>query len=175
VAKPNFIQLDRHVVEAMLAAKLSGSEYRALMLIVEEHLKHAGKDNGKLIVTQKDFINTGGIAHDSVAGAIRGLVAKGFIDVRGGEYNAGTGRRNHKVFTLAFLNGKRRDRNVSVLCQTEKQDKSQTGKQDHTQTGKQDHTAQTEKQDNYLEKDLPYPPNAVGQTDPTRSQHDVGG
>jgi DNA-binding MarR family transcriptional regulator len=166
VAKTNFLPLYRDVAKAMLASRLNGSEYRALMLIIVEHLKHAGKENGSLIVTQKDFINTGGIDHASVAGAIRGLVAKGFIAVKGGEYNAGTGRRNHLVFTLNILERKSRDRSISVLCQTENPHKVQTENPHHTQTENPHHTVQTENPHNYLDLGLPYPPDAVGQASP---------
>jgi hypothetical protein len=162
VGKPNFLPLYRHVVEAMLEARLNGSEYRALMLIVLEHLKQGGKENGNLIVTQENFIKAGRIDHASVAGAIRGLKAKSLIDFKGGEYNPGTGRRNHLAFTLNILTGKSLYRNISVPCQTEKPHKVQTENPHYTQTENPHYGVQTENPHNYLDLDLPYPPNAVG-------------
>ena len=115
MAKPNFLPLYRDVVEALLEAELSGSEYRALMMIVLEHLKHAGKENGKLVVIHADFAGLGGIDRKSVAGAIRGLEAKGFIEVKGGEYNPKTGRRHCLKFNLSFLDRTNTSQNFGSL------------------------------------------------------------
>jgi hypothetical protein len=171
----NFFRFYRSMFEAKLAARLTGSEGRALDLIIVEYLKHAGKDNGRLVVTQADFIKTGRIDKDSIAHALRGLVAKGFIAMRGGEYNPSTGRKNCHAFALAFLDNEGTYRKPSVLCRPGKPDK-EGGKSRITGTaGKPDNRGSAENPDNYLEEDLPLPSDAAGQASAPDAPPSQGG
>jgi DNA-binding MarR family transcriptional regulator len=165
MATDNFLKLHRDVAGAMLSARLTGSEYRALMLIIVEHLKHAGKENGNLIVTKANFIKGAGIDHDSVAGAIRSLEAKGFIEVKGGEYNPATGRKNCLSFTLAFMESKSGASTFRFSAGQE--NRTGPGRKTGLQAGRKNRTTgvQAGKPDYILEKDLPLPPDAGLPTD----------
>jgi hypothetical protein len=59
---------------------LSLSGHRAFSCLVIELAKHAGNDNGNLVVTFDDF-ETYGIHRHSIAPAIRELVALGFVEI----------------------------------------------------------------------------------------------
>jgi hypothetical protein len=59
---------------------LSQSAHRILSRIEIELYQHGGEDNGKLVVTYDHFVEYG-VDRDSIAPAIRELVALGFIEV----------------------------------------------------------------------------------------------
>jgi hypothetical protein len=107
----NFLPLWDDVLDSLLKHRLNG-----LGLIIREHLKRAGKENGNLLLTKQDFMKRAGIAHDSVAGTIRRLEAKGLIKTRGGDFNPGTGHRNHLRFTLTFRVSTKGTENPSFLA-----------------------------------------------------------
>ena len=54
---------------------------RALDRIIVEHMAHAGRENGGLIVTYDDFVSGGVGSRSGTARAIRILEALGFIEV----------------------------------------------------------------------------------------------
>src|SRR5262249_14985494 len=59
---------------------LTQSAHRILSRIEIELYQHGGEDNGKLVVTYDQFVEYG-VDRDSIAPAIRELVALGFIEV----------------------------------------------------------------------------------------------
>ena len=87
---------------AWFALAGSPSALRVLSRIQEEHMAHGGYENGKLPVTYENF-ETWGIRRDSIAGAIRELVALGFIEVTRRGYNGTAEKRTPSLYRLTFL------------------------------------------------------------------------
>ena len=75
-----FVAITRAILECPARRALSLAARRALEKIEIEHLVHGGKDNGKLPVTYRDF-EKWLVRPDTIASAIRELVALGFVEV----------------------------------------------------------------------------------------------
>jgi hypothetical protein len=80
---------------------LSPNGLRVIVRVMIEHMRHAGTENGNLIVTHDDFIDYG-IRRNSVADAIKNANASGFLDSRRGKRSYGKHRRP-TVHTLTWL------------------------------------------------------------------------
>jgi hypothetical protein len=85
---------------------LSLAALRVMARIESEHLAHAGTENGRLIVTFRQF-EEWGVHRDSVAPAIRELEALGFIEVteRGCAGNADSRKANRYRMTYRPAEG----------------------------------------------------------------------
>jgi hypothetical protein len=82
---------------------LSLSGHRVLDRLEIEHMRHAGKDNGKLPVTFADLVTHGIGDRNAIAPAIRECVALGFIEVtQRGRSGNGTFRKPNR-FRLTYL------------------------------------------------------------------------
>jgi hypothetical protein len=79
-----FVMLYLSFLENPALARLTVSAWRALRVLLIEHLEQGGRKNGNLVVTQEQF-EAAGIYHNGIAPAIRQLEAEGLIVVvRGG-------------------------------------------------------------------------------------------
>src|SRR5580692_2519204 len=75
-----WVAITRAMLESAARRALSLAARRVLERIEVEHLAHGGCENGKLPVTFKNFEDWG-IRPDSIASAIREVVALGFVEV----------------------------------------------------------------------------------------------
>lgn len=75
-----FIAHRREMLSSYAFAALSLAARRCLDRLEVEHMNHAGRENGNLIVTYADF-EAFGIRRSSVSAAIRELEALGFIEI----------------------------------------------------------------------------------------------
>jgi hypothetical protein len=75
-----FVPRPRSMLESEAYRSLSLSGHRVLARIELEHLKHAGKDNGRLPVTRRDFTEYG-IPARCVLNAKNELITKGFVRI----------------------------------------------------------------------------------------------
>ena len=82
---------------------LSLAAHRCLARIEIEHARHAGKNNGRLVVTYRDFVEYG-VCREAVAPALRELEALGLIQVteRGMAGNAEFRRPNKLRLTYRY-------------------------------------------------------------------------
>ena len=97
-----FVPHSQLLIESMAWRGMSSIERRVLERVEAEHLRHAGKENGNLVVTFDDF-NKSGIRRQSVAGAIRGLERRGLVrGVRSGR-DLENGKRLPTRYRLTFL------------------------------------------------------------------------
>jgi hypothetical protein len=98
-----FIMIRRIMLESPAWRVLSITARRALNAIEREHLRHAGKDNGKLIVTYKTLAEycLAGDQH-LISQALRELEALGFIVVKRGK-GGNAGRYEPNEFGLTYL------------------------------------------------------------------------
>ncbi len=95
-----WIWMDRALINSVAFKALSGNGLKVIFRILEEHMAHAGTQNGKLIVTHKQFKEFG-IRLASVAEAIREVEYFGFISVdRGIAYR---GSHEPNVYRLTWL------------------------------------------------------------------------
>lgn len=72
--------LSREMISSKAFRALSGNAYKVIFRLAEEHMAHGGTENGKLLVTHKQFADYG-IRLASVADAIREAEYFGFIVV----------------------------------------------------------------------------------------------
>lgn len=102
----------RSMLESPAYRVLSQSGHRLVARIELELCYHGGQDNGKLPVTNEDFVEYG-IHHASIAPATREAEALGFIEVteRGRGGNAEFRRPNLFRLTFAFTNRSERPTN----------------------------------------------------------------
>jgi hypothetical protein len=95
------------MVESPALRVLSRSAVLVMRRIEKEHMDHGGAENGRLIVTHRQFEDWG-VHRDSVSPAIREFVALGFGEItRPG--NAGVGGHGEaNRFRLTYVNDKHR-------------------------------------------------------------------
>jgi hypothetical protein len=100
-SEPSYIKLRREMLEAPGWRALTPAAKCVIERLIIEHMRHAGKDNGRLICTFDDFEEYG-IRRKSIAPAIRLAVELGFIHVtQAGWRSAGYRRPAH--YRLTFL------------------------------------------------------------------------
>jgi hypothetical protein len=78
--EPAYVKHRREMLESPAWRCLTLSAHRVLERLEIEHMRHAGQDNGKLIVTYNDLVAFG-LKRDSIAPAIRLLVEIGLIQI----------------------------------------------------------------------------------------------
>jgi hypothetical protein len=76
----NYIKRHRSLNESAAMAALTLAAHRVLLRLEIEHLRNAGKNNGKLICPYDDFVAFG-IRRHAIAPAIRLLVRVGLIEI----------------------------------------------------------------------------------------------
>jgi hypothetical protein len=91
-----WVKLPRHVVERMLAARLSLAAVRLVHFLMREHLRHGGKDNGLLQAPHRQLVAIG-ISAGLVASAILELEAARLIHCHR------RGSRVSNLFELTWL------------------------------------------------------------------------
>jgi hypothetical protein len=99
-----WISYPREMVESPALRVLSRAAILVMHRLEAEHLAHGGAENGRLIVTRRQFEDWG-IYHDSVAPAIRELEALGFAEVSKGHAGVG-GHGKANRFRLTYVNDK---------------------------------------------------------------------
>lgn len=91
-----FVKLTRDAVERMAAARFSLAAFRLVLFLVREHLRHGGKENGRLKGPHRQLVAFG-ISAGLVASAIRETERAGLV--RGHR----VGRRRATLFELTWL------------------------------------------------------------------------
>jgi hypothetical protein len=79
-ANPAFIMTRLVMLDSVAHWALKPIEARILAVIEIEHMRHGGVENGRLIVTRRQFEKRG-IPHKAIAPGLRALVALGFIEI----------------------------------------------------------------------------------------------
>lgn len=102
-----WISYSREMVESTALRVLNRSAVLAMRRLEAEHMAHGGAENGKLIVTHRQF-EEWGIHRDSVGPAIRELVALGFVEVTERSHAGGGGHGEANRFRLTYVNDKYR-------------------------------------------------------------------
>ncbi|KQT04091.1 hypothetical protein ASG50_17940 [Rhizobium sp. Leaf386] len=100
-----WLWLTRELINSEAFRALSGNAMKIVMRVGEEHMAHGGTDNGKLLVTHKQFAAYG-IRLASVAEAIREAEFFGFLAVdRGMAYKGGHEPNLYRLTWLGCHNG----------------------------------------------------------------------
>jgi len=93
VREPAYVKRRRELMESPAWGALTLAAIRVLERLEIELMKHAGKNNGRLIVTYDQFVEYG-VRRMSIASAIKLLVDVGLLEVpRKGWRSAGRDRR----------------------------------------------------------------------------------
>ena len=101
----NWVSYCRSMVESPALRVLSRAAHLIMHRLEAEHMMHGGAENGKLIVTRRQF-EEWGVHRDSVSPAIREVVALGFVEVtRNGHAGVG-GHGEANRFRLTYVNNK---------------------------------------------------------------------
>lgn len=96
----SWMWMSRDQINSVAFRALSGNAIKVIVRICEEHLAHGRLENGRLIVTHKQFAEFG-IREASVAEAIREAEFFGFINVdRGAAYKGG---HEPNIYRLTWL------------------------------------------------------------------------
>jgi hypothetical protein len=99
-----FVMIWSQLAERLARLDLSAAAHKALWRLVVEHCRHAGLENGALIVTHRQFEEIG-IRHGGVKPALDELAAAGLIGVtRSGRGRNGDGVPNR--YRITFLKAK---------------------------------------------------------------------
>ena len=100
-----WVGYSRNMVESPALRVLSRAAVLIMHRLEKEHMAHGGAENGKLVVTHRQF-EEWGIHRDFVGPAIRELVALGFVEIteKGHAGVGGHGEANR--FRLSYVNDK---------------------------------------------------------------------
>jgi hypothetical protein len=99
--EPPYVKLRMEMLCSPAWAALTPAAKCVIERLIIEHIRHAGKDNGKLICTHKDFAEYG-IRYPSIAPAIRLAVKLGFVEITQSGWRS-AGRRRAAQYRLTFL------------------------------------------------------------------------
>jgi hypothetical protein len=97
-----FLARPRQLVESPALRVLNLSAHLALMRIEVEHMSQGGAENGKLLITYKQF-EEWGIHSRFVASALRELKALGLIEVTRRGYSGAAGTHAPNLYRLTYL------------------------------------------------------------------------
>jgi hypothetical protein len=100
-SEPPYIKLRREMLEAPAWRALTPAAKCVIERLIIEHIRHAGKDNGRLICTYDD-LEQYGVRRMSIAPAIRLAVQLGFIRVTQIGWRS-AGYRRPAQYRLTFL------------------------------------------------------------------------
>jgi len=96
-----FVPHTRDLIESPAMRVLSGAGLKVLQRIELEHLRHGGRDNGRLVVPYEDFIAYGIRHFRTVSRGLREAEALGLIEIRRGRGGHGHARPN--LYRLTYL------------------------------------------------------------------------
>ncbi|WP_395831364.1 hypothetical protein [Elstera sp.] len=105
-----FVQVPRGVVQHILARRLSVNAYRIFMFLLEEHMSHAGTENGRLAAPYNQLEGLG-IRRNSIRPALLELIEAGLIRRTDEGY-----MRQIARYELTFLHTRDRETGVSVAA-----------------------------------------------------------
>lgn len=105
-----FVQVPRGVTRHILAWRLSVNAYRILMFLLEEHMSHAGTENGQLAAPYNQLEGLG-IRRNSIRPALSELIEAGLIRRTDEGY-----LRHLALYELTFLHTRDRETGVSVAA-----------------------------------------------------------
>jgi hypothetical protein len=94
----------RDMVESPALRVLNRAAALVMHRLEAEHMAHGGAENGKLVVTRRQF-EEWGVHRDSVGPAIRETVALGFVEVINGHAGVG-GHGEANRYRLTYVNDK---------------------------------------------------------------------
>jgi hypothetical protein len=100
-ANPAFIMTRLVMLDSDAYWALKPIERTVLAVIEIEHMRHGGVENGRLIVTRRQFEKRG-IPKDAIAPSIRALAALGFIELDRGAAGIGDLAQAHR-FRLTYV------------------------------------------------------------------------
>lgn len=100
----NYVTHYRALLESSAFRALSFAARRVLDRLEVEHLRHGGRENGQLICTYTDF-EQWGVRRGSIPGAIRELVALGFLEVVSQGRRSSAQFRAPHVYRLTHVHG----------------------------------------------------------------------
>jgi hypothetical protein len=100
-ANPAFIMTRLVMLDGVAYWALKPIERTVLAVIEIEHMRHGGVENGRLIVTRRQFERRG-IRKDAIAPSIRALEALGFIELDRGAAGVGDQAHAHR-FRLTYV------------------------------------------------------------------------
>ena len=101
-ANPAFIMTRLIMLDSVAHWALKPIETRILQVLEIEHMRHGGAENGRLIVTRRQFEKRG-IPRMAIAPGLRALAAMGFIEfTQRGAAGVGDHARAHQ-FRLTFV------------------------------------------------------------------------
>ena len=100
-ANPAFIMTRLVTLDSVAYWALKPIERTILNVIEIEHMRHGGAENGRLIVTRRQFEKRG-IHKDAIAPGLRALEALGFIEIEHGAAGVGDQAQAHR-FRLTYV------------------------------------------------------------------------
>jgi hypothetical protein len=100
-----WISYCREMVESQALRVLSRAAILLMHRLEKEHMDHGGAENGRLIVTHRQFEGWG-VHRDSVGSAIRETTALGFVEVTGHGHASVGGHGEANRFRLTYVNDK---------------------------------------------------------------------
>jgi hypothetical protein len=100
-ANPAFIMTRLVMLDSVAFWALKPIERTVLSVIEIEHMRHGGVENGRLIVTRRQFEKRG-IHKDAIAPSIRALEVLGFIELDRGAAGVGDQAQAHR-FRLTYV------------------------------------------------------------------------
>ena len=106
-ANPAFIMTRLVMLDSVAYWALKPIERTVLSIIEIEHMRHGGVENGRLIVTRRQFEKRG-IHKDAIAPSIRALEVLGFIELERGAAGVGDQAQEHR-FRLTYVQPKPTD------------------------------------------------------------------
>jgi len=100
-ANPAFIMARLEMLDCVAYWTLKPIERSMLTVLEIEHMRHGGVENGKLIVTRRQFEKRG-IHKDAIAPGLRAIRALGFVDMQRGAAGIGDQAQAHR-FRLTYV------------------------------------------------------------------------
>jgi hypothetical protein len=100
-ANPAFIMTRLITLDSIAYWALKPIERTILNIIEIEHMRHGGKENGRLVVTRRQFEKRG-IHKDAIAPGLRALEALGFVEIEHGAAGVGDQAQAHR-FRLTYV------------------------------------------------------------------------
>jgi len=98
-----YFQFPLELIGSVVLAALSLGARRVLDRLIVEHLKNAGKENGRFTVSYTQLGAHAGVHQKDVAGALAELVDLGLLVIQHGERPKGAARSRPNCYRLTFL------------------------------------------------------------------------
>ncbi|MGO9430253.1 hypothetical protein [Rhodoblastus sp.] len=101
-APPPYVQFPLELVESVALAALSLAASRVLFRLIAEHLRNAGKENGKLAVPYRQLATYAGVHQKEIAAALAELVDLGLLVIVQGRRPKGAAMARPNLYRLTF-------------------------------------------------------------------------